>query len=140
MFSAPYAWPANPFISRWPIFSFLKTFFKSFKTFLPCICCCFGVLVVSEQISRQKLRFASYFIHTAVSSQQLSKNAKKNAKKTARLKTNVSATSSGIRGRTRSSRTFLERGRRYESQKGTKKFTYAMLGFEPDSPDSQARG
>jgi hypothetical protein len=51
---------ANSFIKRWPIFS---------------LCCFFGVLPVSEQISLLKLRFASYFIHTVQSSQQLAKNA-----------------------------------------------------------------
>jgi hypothetical protein len=86
-------------------------------------CCFFGVLVVSERISLQKLRFASYFIHTAISSQQLSKNAKK----TAKLKMNISASSSGFQGCTRSSGTFLERGRRNKSQKGTKKIAYACI-------------
>jgi hypothetical protein len=37
--------------------------------------CFFGVLDISEQISLQKLRFASYFIRTVQSSQQLTKNA-----------------------------------------------------------------
>jgi hypothetical protein len=37
--------------------------------------CFFGVLDISEQISLQKLRFASYFIRTVQSSRQLTKNA-----------------------------------------------------------------